>query len=181
MNYLTILLTISMMISTTPFTIDFGTNEITTGWYSVNDGVMGGRSEGEIEYNETALVFSGATSLENNGGFSSMRSDYQKWNLDEYKGIRMKVKGTSDRKFSFTLAARKPWYMPSYKHDFKANDNEWTIIEMPISDFYQTRMGEPTGKDLEVSTVSTIEQMGIILYDKKAGKFTLEVDYIEFY
>jgi hypothetical protein len=38
-------------------------------WFVVNDGVMGGRSEGGFRLGESALVFSGVTNT-NGGGFS---------------------------------------------------------------------------------------------------------------
>ncbi len=43
-------------------------------WMSVNDGVMGGRSKGAPAISKkSTLIFKGDISLENNGGFSSVR------------------------------------------------------------------------------------------------------------
>lgn len=165
----------------TPFKFDFGTNSKTQDWYVVNDGVMGGRSQSSINYNDQSMVFSGTVSLENNGGFASLRSPYSNLQLENYTGIRMRVKSETGRKFQLLLEKKTPWYMPTYKHDFKTEKNEWAIIEMPIKDFFETRIGNPTGKKIQSKDIPAIQRLGIILYDKKAGDFKLEIDYIEIY
>ena len=60
---------------------DFSEKNNLDGWYVVDDGVMGGRSRGklQIENNDTGL-FSGTISLDNYGGFSSIR--YSAGNLN---------------------------------------------------------------------------------------------------
>ena len=45
-----------------------------TNWGTLNDTVMGGRSTATIEELDSDIVFSGTVSLENNGGFASMRT-----------------------------------------------------------------------------------------------------------
>ncbi|HEY5775431.1 MAG TPA: CIA30 family protein, partial [Xanthomonadales bacterium] len=42
-------------------------------WRSINDGVMGGLSAGGMSQTVEGLKFAGRLSLENNGGFSSVR------------------------------------------------------------------------------------------------------------
>ena len=41
-------------------------------------------------------------------------------------------------------------------------------------------MGEPSGGYLTESKLSEIIRYGVILYDKKAGEFALEMDFIAF-
>jgi hypothetical protein len=43
-------------------------------WFVVNDTVMGGVSTGQVVWEDDALVFTGDLSLDNNGGFASVRS-----------------------------------------------------------------------------------------------------------
>ena len=45
-------------------------------WFVVNDTVMGGVSSGRLEWESGALVFTGDLSLDNNGGFASVRSPF---------------------------------------------------------------------------------------------------------
>lgn len=53
---------------------DFGAAGSANGWSVVNDTVMGGVSSGRLVENDGALIFSGELSLDNNGGFASVRS-----------------------------------------------------------------------------------------------------------
>jgi hypothetical protein len=49
----------------------FDKAEATKSWQTVNDGVMGGRSDGRFKLNaDKKLEFFGTLSLENNGGFA---------------------------------------------------------------------------------------------------------------
>ncbi len=46
-------------------------------WFVVDDGVMGGRSQGNVGLSEEGHgIFQGTVSLENNGGFSSIRDPH---------------------------------------------------------------------------------------------------------
>jgi hypothetical protein len=55
--------------------LDFTTPESARLWQAVNDGVMGGVSQGRFRITDTrTMEFSGNLSLENNGGFTSVRT-----------------------------------------------------------------------------------------------------------
>ena len=52
---------------------DFSASNDWSGWEIENDGVMGGKSNSNLEKSEKGnAVFKGRVSLENNGGFASM-------------------------------------------------------------------------------------------------------------
>ena len=53
---------------------EFSSPDSATGWNVVNDTVMGGVSSGRLVVDDGILVFSGELSLDNNGGFASVRS-----------------------------------------------------------------------------------------------------------
>ena len=53
---------------------DFPTDGDVTGWSVVNDTVMGGVSTGQLAWQDGASVFTGELSLDDNGGFASVRS-----------------------------------------------------------------------------------------------------------
>ena len=146
MNALIAVLLLSTMLLVSVYKFDFGKKGSKNDWYVVNDSVMGGRSQSAVTFNDESMIFKGKVSLENNGGFASLRSPYQKLNLQDYTGIRMRVKSESGRKFQFLLEKKVPWYMPTYAHDFQIKKDEWAILEMPIKDFYERRIGEPTGR-----------------------------------
>ena len=70
-------------MTTEPLTLDFGKGQVTS-WRALNDGVMGGRSIGLVEYDRTSMTWAGTVSLENNGGFSSVRSEWGERDLSGY-------------------------------------------------------------------------------------------------
>jgi len=62
----------------------FDNAEAAKAWQTVNDGVMGGRSDGRFKINdEKKMEFFGTLSLENNGGFASVRSRESKLRLEK--------------------------------------------------------------------------------------------------
>ena len=60
--------------TTEPPLFDFVDSESPNGWSVVNDTVMGGVSIGQVDVEDGVLVFTGELSLDNNGGFASVRS-----------------------------------------------------------------------------------------------------------
>lgn len=54
---------------------EFSSPDAVQRWQAVNDGVMGGVSDGRFKITEDgAMEFFGTLSLENNGGFASVRT-----------------------------------------------------------------------------------------------------------
>ena len=63
-------------------------------WQIVNDGVMGGLSKGNVEQTtENIMYFWGTLSLDNNGGFSTVRSGRVDFDLSNDLGLLLRVKG----------------------------------------------------------------------------------------
>ena len=63
-------------------------------WRIVDDGVMGGLSKGERDISKDGILrFFGTLSLENNGGFSSLRTGDVKLDLSGAEGVILRVKG----------------------------------------------------------------------------------------
>jgi NADH dehydrogenase [ubiquinone] 1 alpha subcomplex assembly factor 1 len=55
---------------------DFTGADVAKDWQTVNDGVMGGDSQGKFKIiDKKTLEFFGTLSLENNGGFASVRTN----------------------------------------------------------------------------------------------------------
>jgi hypothetical protein len=69
-----------VMVEDMPQTLfDFTGADAEKDWQTVNDGVMGGVSVGKFQITDKkTLEFSGTLSLENNGGFASVRTKAKK-------------------------------------------------------------------------------------------------------
>jgi hypothetical protein len=75
-------------------------------WQTVNDGVMGGISSSRMAEADGVLSFEGELSLENNGGFASVRRLVDT-DLSQVTGVRLEVRG-DQRTYQFRLRQR-PW------------------------------------------------------------------------
>jgi len=78
-------------------------------WTIQNDNVMGGVSEGSVQWQEEGLRWFGHTRLENNGGFSSIRSPWKAFDLTEFKAVSIRCKGTGGP-FKIVLDTQYAWY-----------------------------------------------------------------------
>jgi hypothetical protein len=152
----------------------------TNDWLVISDNVMGGVSQSTIEYKENSLLLSGDISLDNYGGFSSVKTRFQQFDLSAYAGVRIRCK-SSNQKFAITLEDSRNWTQPNYKGDFfNTREDNWEVITLYFKDFKAYQIGEPTGGNLEQNTLKNIVRIGIITTEKKEGPFSLEVDFIEF-
>jgi len=179
MKFLVMILLLLSVPSENP-SVDFGTTSGGSDWRIVNDDVMGGRSTAQAQLTDTSLYFFGKVSLENNGGFASVRSPYQTMDLSSYSKVTLRVKGTA-RKFALSLDTSRAWFRANYKQEFEPHEDEWQELTFNLNDFKQSRIGRYTGKNLSSKKQGEVIRMGIILFDKKAGPFELEIDYIKFW
>jgi len=162
---------------TTPMTIQFQQN-MSDPWTVVVDGVMGGRSTGKITLREDYMSFSGRVSLENNGGFSSIRAPWGPYDLSEYSEVTVRYRATG-QSFYLTMQHHSRWYMPNHRLQFDTSE-DWITVTIPLADMKETRIGEPTGRNITPDVLSRILRMGIITGDKRASSFTIDIDHITF-
>ena len=156
---------------------DFTGADAAKPWQTVNDGVMGGRSDGQFKINEDKkMEFFGTLSLENNGGFASVRARGENLGLKADEVIVARVRGDG-RQYNFNVYAQRNLGGYSYRQSFKTKKDEWIEVELPVSKFMATWRGRvfPNEK-LDPTKVSGL---GILLGDKKAGPFKLEVEWIK--
>ncbi len=63
------------------------------GWWIVNDGVMGGLSEGNFQVTDMKAIFSGRVSTDNNGGFTMIRKQFNAESMSAYTSFVLALKG----------------------------------------------------------------------------------------
>ena len=161
--------------------IDFGNSaEKNQEWKLLSDNIMGGVTKSKIEYTNNSVLLTGNISLDNYGGFSSIKTKYKSVDLSKYNGIKIKFKSTN-QKFAFTLEDNQDWTQPNYKREFSSKkDDTWEEVIIYFKDFQEIVIGETTGNMMKSKSLKNIVRMGIMTYEKKEGPFSLEVDYIEF-
>ena len=147
-------------------------------WQTVNDGVMGGVSEGKFKITDAkTLEFFGNLSLENNGGFASVRTKAKKLGLEKGDTLVAKVRGDA-REYSLNLYVNKPLVAFSYRATVPTKKGEWIEVKVPLDKFEATSFGRPV---LDAGPVNSTEvnALGFLLGDKRAGPFKLEVEWIK--
>lgn len=165
---------------TTPLTFDFGTScDNCDDWFVVLDGVMGGLSRGKAEQTAASIIFRGSVSLENNGGFASMRTPYQEYDLSEYKTVTVRYRSTG-QDFALTLNKHKRFWRPQYKTNLPMTGGAWKTLTCNLTDFGTYRMGEKMEGHPDKDDLSEIIRLGFISNTKAATQFELEVDKIVF-
>ncbi|MEI7912868.1 MAG: CIA30 family protein [Verrucomicrobiota bacterium] len=152
----------------------FQTADSATLWNSVNDGVMGGVSKGGVKRtNEGTLLFSGELSLENNGGFASIRTAERKLDLSEMSAILVKARGDG-RTYWVELRTSGQMGASSYRADLPTTAGEWREIRVPLADFKLQAFGRAL--PIKALNPAAVASVGFTLADKKAGPFSLEIE-----
>lgn len=148
-------------------------------WQAVNDGVMGGLSRGGFDLSERGtLLFRGEISLENNGGFSSIRTRRSRLDLKGFDGLELRVKGDG-RGYKVSLRTAGTPRMVAYWAELETKAGVWTRVRIPFSKWVPTAFGRKLpGPQLRIERIDSV---GFMLYDKQAGPFQLEVDRISAY
>ena len=162
------------------YRIDFGKNqEGDAGWYIVNDGVMGGRSVGQGELKEESVLFKGIISLENNGGFASIRSRYDRLDLSNYEHLNIRYRATGEP-CKIMLESSRQFWQPYFAQRLDPTGSEWRTVRFDLTEFKQYRLARPTGRIATKSALEDIIRVGIMTDSKNESAFEIEVDYIVF-
>jgi NADH dehydrogenase [ubiquinone] 1 alpha subcomplex assembly factor 1 len=169
----------SLTADDTPKTVfDFSGTDAAKEWQTVNDGVMGGVSEGKFKITDKkTLEFYGTLSLENNGGFASVRSKAKKLGLEKGDVLVARVRGDG-REYSMNLYVPRPLIAFSYRATVKTKKDEWIEVKLPLDKFEATSFGRVV-KDAGPVNPAEVNALGFLLGDKKAGPFRLEVEWIK--
>ena len=156
---------------------DFSKPDAAKQWQTVNDGVMGGISDGRFKITDNkTMEFYGTLSLENNGGFASVRSRPTKDNLKAGDSVAVRVRGDG-REYSLNLYVPRDSGRYSFRQTFKTKKGEWIEVSLPVDKFFATWRGRIFPDQKLVP--SKVNSVGFLLGDKKAGPFKLEVDWIK--
>ena len=172
--------------SSEPFDLPYGINGFLLfdydgndpSWYTVNDDVMGGVSTSFVstDLDKQRLTFSGNLSLENNGGFASIRSQYADYDLSQYDGIALRVRGDGNV-YRLRIRTEETGSAISYTAWFETQAGSWQDVYIPFSKMLPLYRGVIVKSAGPIDPAS-IRSFGLMLADKQQGEFMLEVDWI---
>ena len=158
-----------------PLTIfDFTKDADCSNWRIVNDSVMSGQSNASFSVNEAGNgVFTGHVSLENNGGFSSVRYQMKSKKIEQFRICKIRVKGDGKR---YQLRMKNNI---SNRHSFIQHfqtSGEWETIEIALADLYPTFRGRKL--NMPNFPADELTQVAFLIANKEAEDFRLEIDWI---
>ncbi len=150
---------------------DFTKTMDTGNWVVVNDGVMGGLSKGNFMHSENnTAVFSGTVSLENSGGFSSVRFNSGHIDAEGFSILELFLKGDG-KNYQIRIREKNSDYF-SYIYTFQTS-GEWETIKVSLAEMYPSFRGR-TLNFPNYSGKSMVE-LSFLIGNKKAESFRLEL------
>jgi len=160
----------SLMADESPKVLfDFTGADVAKEWQTVNDGVMGGVSDGKFKITDKkTLEFYDTLSLENNGGFASVLSKVKKLGLEKGDVLVARVRGDG-REYSMNLHVPRPLTAFSYRATVQTKKDEWIEVTLRLDKFVATSFGRVV-KDPGPVDPQEVNGLGFLLGDKRAGK-----------
>lgn len=155
-------------------------------WTIVNDGVMGGRSEGHLAETRTergtALRFHGMLRTRG-GGFTSIRSLELDERISECTELLLRVRGDGrayhcDLRESARLRGREV----TWRSSFTTAAGEWQVVPLPLEKFEPTWRGRTLDRRrLEGARPfwHAAGSIGFTIADGRDGAFEIEIAGIE--
>jgi NADH dehydrogenase [ubiquinone] 1 alpha subcomplex assembly factor 1 len=158
--------------------LDFAGPDTAQQWQAVNDGVMGGISDGRFRITpDKTLEFFGTLSLENNGGFASVRTKPADLDIKAGDTIIVRVKGDG-REYVLNLYTKSRRMAFSYRAPLPTTKDEWTEVRVPLADFIPTAFGRRV-QGMGPVEPDQINGLGFMLSDKQPGKFQIQVEWVK--
>lgn len=155
---------------------DFSTAGDLSSWQVVNDDVMGGVSAGRFDLASGAALFRGELSLENDGGFASVRSAPSRQDLAGCEALVVRVRGDG-RRYRLTVRTGSGFDAPLHQCPFPTRRGEWEEHRLAFRDFVPTLRGRVLA-DVPPLDPAGIVSVGFLVSDRQAGPFELRVEWI---
>jgi NADH dehydrogenase [ubiquinone] 1 alpha subcomplex assembly factor 1 len=121
-------------------------------------------------------VFTGEVSLENNGGFASVRERPVLRSLAGCAAFVVRVRGDG-RRYKFTARTDGAWDGVVYQLPFTTKAGEWTELRVPFRDLVPTFRGRVL-KEVPAFDAARFVSAGFLISDRQAGPFRLEVEWL---
>ncbi len=155
---------------------DFQTATNST-WQIINDDVMGGVSRSGFRLTNGLAVFEGEVSLENKGGFASVRSLPARHDLAGCDAFVIRVRGDG-RSYKFTARTESSFDSAIYQTGFTTKKGEWDELCLPIKQFVPTFRGRVLSGEPPLDPAK-VTSVGFLISDKQEGPFQLAVAWIK--
>lgn len=153
---------------------DFTPESDISDWVTVDDTVMGGRSDGNFRINDDGHgEYSGHVSLENNGGFSSLRYRMPTIRIEGLTTAVLRIKGDGKRYQFRTKTSDRERF--SYVTNFQTS-GDWEEIEIDLKTMKPKFRGRSL--DMDDYPAEMLSEVAILIGNKEEQDFILEIDWV---
>ena len=153
--------------------LDFTNPHTLKEMWVVNDGVMGGVSQSRFSYDSEGVLFEGAVSLENGGGFASVRSLIV---IPVGTSILNVTLRGDEKRYKLVLRTDTSPRSPLYQAEFFAT-REWKTHRFVSSDFKASFRGRPV--EAPALDFSATKEIGILIANQQSGSFRLQLKNVQ--
>ena len=153
---------------------DFSDPGAVAQWAPIDDRVMGGMSSSCLRHDPAGhAVFEGVVSLERNGGFASVRSTPGARGKPGAEAWLIEVRAAGQR-FKLSLLTDDRFDSLNYESHFEPATTDWQVLHLPLAAFRATFRGRevPGAPALDPAR---IRQVGLLIADRQAGPFALDI------
>ena len=152
-----------------PPLLDFSSSETVQMFRVINDVVMGGASTSRLSSTGAAMVFEGDVSLENNGGFASLRGPVRL--PAKSAALLLTVRGDGQR-YKLTLKLDDSTSTAQYQAAFVA-PRDWQTLRFKPTDFAASFRGRAVSAP--IVRLVDVQYVGLLISDKQSGAFRIEL------
>lgn len=158
--------------------LDFSSPDAKQQWETVDDGVMGGLSSVRMLFtHDKTCRFEGDVSLENRGGFASIRTRPRAFNLAGHAGLMIRFKGDG-KDYRIRLRTDDVHEGTAYQAQFSTKWDEWMLVRLPFEAFIPVFRGQVV-RDAPPLDISSVRRIGFMIADKQPGPFRLEIAWVK--
>jgi monofunctional biosynthetic peptidoglycan transglycosylase len=97
--------------------------------------------------------------------------------LESGDALRVRVRGDG-RRYSLNLYVLRPQVAFSYRATVTTTTDEWVEVTLPLDSFVATSFGRVV-KDAGPVDPQEVNALGVMMSDKQAGPFNLEIEWIK--
>lgn len=153
---------------------DFSDPLAVAAWRPIDDRVMGGLSRSRLRHEPAGhAVFEGELSLEQNGGFASVRSSPGERGHPGAAVCLVDVRGAG-RAYKLSLFVDDAFDSVPYQAGFAPAGSGWQTLHLPLAAFRASFRGRdmPGAPPLDAAR---IRQVGLMIAARQAGPFALDI------
>ena len=146
-------------------------------WDSIDDRIMGGASESVVEVVDGILCFSGTVSLENDGGFASIRSAAGDFDLSRGERVIIRIKGDG-RTYKLGMRIDVFYDGVTYLTEFATEDGQWQEVTFPLASFQPFHHGQQLTNAAPFDPAE-VKSFVLLIGGGQEGPFRLDLDWVK--